>query len=101
MPYDEPMHDYTARLAGSLVTADQEIEREFEARLIESSTLAFRVAYGLLKACGMSWNIPFCRKGSSSFRRSGIRHSYPVSAAMAMKSTLFNAAWALATMSCM
>ena len=49
MPYDEPMHDYTARLAGSLVTADQEIEREFEARLIESSTLAFRVAYGVLR----------------------------------------------------
>ena len=49
MPYDEPMHDYTARLAGSLVTADQEIEREFEARLAESSTLAFRVAYGVLR----------------------------------------------------
>ena len=49
MPYDEPMHDYTARLAGSLVTADQEIEREFEARLVESSTLAFRVAYGVLR----------------------------------------------------
>jgi RNA polymerase sigma-70 factor (ECF subfamily) len=43
------MHDYTARLAGSLVTADQEIEREFEARLVESSTLAFRVAYGVLR----------------------------------------------------
>jgi len=49
LPYDEPMHDYTARLAGSLVTADQEIEREFEARLVESSTLAFRVAYGVLR----------------------------------------------------
>jgi RNA polymerase sigma-70 factor (ECF subfamily) len=49
LPYDEPMHDYTARLAASLVTADQEIEREFEARLIESSTLAFRVAYGVLR----------------------------------------------------
>jgi RNA polymerase sigma-70 factor (ECF subfamily) len=43
------MHDYTARLAGSLVTADQEIAREFEARLVESSSLAFRVAYGVLR----------------------------------------------------
>ncbi len=49
LPYDELMHDYTARLAGSLVTADQEIEREFEARLVESSTLAFRIAYGVLR----------------------------------------------------
>ena len=43
------MHDHTARLAGSLVTVDQELEREFEARLVESSTLAFRVAYGVLR----------------------------------------------------
>ena len=43
------MHDQTARLAGSLVTVDQELEREFETRLVESSTLAFRVAYGVLR----------------------------------------------------
>ncbi len=43
------MHDQAARLAGSLVTVDQELEREFEARLVESSTLAFRVAYGVLR----------------------------------------------------
>jgi RNA polymerase sigma-70 factor, ECF subfamily len=43
------MHDHTFRLAGSLVTVDQELEREFEARLVESSTLAFRVAYGVLR----------------------------------------------------
>jgi RNA polymerase sigma-70 factor (ECF subfamily) len=43
------MHDQTARMAGSLVTADQELEREFESRLVESSTLAFRVAYGVLR----------------------------------------------------
>ena len=43
------MHDHAARLAGSLVTVDQELEREFEARLVESSTLAFRVAYGVLR----------------------------------------------------
>jgi RNA polymerase sigma-70 factor (ECF subfamily) len=28
---------------------DQELEREFERRLVESSTLAFRVAYGVLR----------------------------------------------------
>ena len=43
------MHDHTVRLAGSLVTVDQALEREFEARLVESSTLAFRVAYGVLR----------------------------------------------------
>ena len=43
------MHDQTARLAGSLVTVDEGLEREFETRLVESSTLAFRVAYGVLR----------------------------------------------------
>jgi RNA polymerase sigma-70 factor (ECF subfamily) len=31
------------------VSADEELEREFETRLVESSTLAFRVAYGVLR----------------------------------------------------
>jgi len=43
------MHDQTARIAASLVTVDQELEREFESRLVETSTLAFRVAYGVLR----------------------------------------------------
>jgi RNA polymerase sigma-70 factor (ECF subfamily) len=43
------MHDHTARLAGGLVTVDQQLEREFETRLSESSTLAFRVAYAVLR----------------------------------------------------
>jgi RNA polymerase sigma-70 factor (ECF subfamily) len=43
------MHDQAAQLAGSLVGVDQEREREFEARLVESSTLAFRVAFGVLR----------------------------------------------------
>ena len=46
---DEAMHDQTVRLAGSLVAVDPELEREFEASLVESSTLAFRVAYGVLR----------------------------------------------------
>src|SRR5205823_12870905 len=33
----------------SFVTAEGDLEREFEARLVESSTLAFRVAYGVLR----------------------------------------------------
>src|SRR3954463_12045051 len=43
------MHDQAARLAGDLMTVDRELEREFEARLVETSTLAFRVAYGVLR----------------------------------------------------
>src|SRR4051794_37505300 len=46
---DEPMHDRAARLAGDLVTVDRDLDREFEVRLTESSTLAFRVAYGVLR----------------------------------------------------
>jgi RNA polymerase sigma-70 factor (ECF subfamily) len=37
------------RVAASLVTVDDEIERDFEARLVESSTLVFRVAYSILR----------------------------------------------------
>ena len=38
-----------ARLAGGFMTVEAELEREFEALLVESSTLAFRVAYGVLR----------------------------------------------------
>jgi len=43
------MHGFADRLAGSVVGVDQQLEQEFEARLVESSTLAFRVAYGVLR----------------------------------------------------
>jgi len=43
------MHEFADRLAGRVVGVDQEFEQEFEARLVESSTLAFRVAYGVLR----------------------------------------------------
>ena len=43
------MNDHAAQLAGSFVTVDRTLEQEFEARLLESSTLAFRVAYGVLR----------------------------------------------------
>src|SRR5438128_2415261 len=43
------MHDEAAQLAGGLLGVDQERERDFEARLVESSTLAFRVAFGVLR----------------------------------------------------
>ncbi len=36
-------------LAVSTPSMDEELEREFEARLVESSTLAFRVAYSVLR----------------------------------------------------
>src|SRR6187549_3241730 len=44
------MHERVERLPAGLVNADSdELEREFEARLAESSTLAFRVAYSVLR----------------------------------------------------
>ena len=43
------MHEYTDHAAGSLVAVNAELEREFEARLVESSTLAFRVAFSVLR----------------------------------------------------
>jgi Sigma-70 region 2 len=43
------MHEHAERLTGSLVTADQELEREFESRLADSSKLAFRVAFSVLR----------------------------------------------------
>src|SRR6187399_3461540 len=43
------MHEHAERLVGSLVTADVDLEREFEARLADSSRLAFRVAFSVLR----------------------------------------------------
>src|SRR5215471_18109931 len=43
------MHELVGRLASSVVEVDHELEREFEARLVESATLAFRVAYSVLR----------------------------------------------------
>jgi RNA polymerase sigma-70 factor (ECF subfamily) len=43
------MHDAAARLAGLLVDDPQTLGLEFETRLAESSALAFRVAYGVLR----------------------------------------------------
>jgi RNA polymerase sigma-70 factor, ECF subfamily len=43
------MDGHAERWAGRLVTGEDEAAREFEARLVESSTLAVRVAYGVLR----------------------------------------------------
>jgi len=43
------MHESASRHLGSLVTLDASLEREFEERLHESSRLAVRVAYGVLR----------------------------------------------------
>src|SRR3954449_4600915 len=40
---------HAARLAGRRVSVDEQLEQEFETRLGESSTLAFRVAYSVLR----------------------------------------------------
>ena len=44
----KPMHVRAYPMAG-LVTLDRDIDREFEARLVESATLAFRVAFSVLR----------------------------------------------------
>jgi RNA polymerase sigma-70 factor (ECF subfamily) len=43
------MHDHAAHLVAGVVTVDRALQQEFEARLAESSTLAFRVAYAVLR----------------------------------------------------
>jgi RNA polymerase sigma-70 factor (ECF subfamily) len=43
------MHERADRLAGGFVGVDPELAQEFEVRLTESSTLAFRVAYSVLR----------------------------------------------------
>jgi RNA polymerase sigma-70 factor (ECF subfamily) len=43
------MQEYVHRLPGALTGVADELDREFERLLVESSTLAFRVAYGVLR----------------------------------------------------
>jgi RNA polymerase sigma-70 factor (ECF subfamily) len=43
------MHEWTGRLAGDFVTTDEELARDFDARLVESARLAFRVALSVLR----------------------------------------------------
>src|SRR5262245_54028444 len=43
------MNDWAGGFPGAFVSLDEGLEREFEDRLRESTTLAFRVAYGVLR----------------------------------------------------
>jgi RNA polymerase sigma-70 factor, ECF subfamily len=43
------MNEWAGGYPASLVTADEALEREFEARVRDSGTLAVRVAYGVLR----------------------------------------------------
>src|SRR4030095_4344807 len=43
------MHERADRLASTFVTVDEDLAREFEARLVDSSRLAFRVAFSVLR----------------------------------------------------
>src|SRR4026209_1421006 len=43
------MNDWAGGFSGALVTLDEDLEQECEDRLRESTTLAFRVAYGVLR----------------------------------------------------
>ena len=43
------MNEYAERLAGHALTVEDDLAREFEACLVESSTLAVRVAYSVVR----------------------------------------------------
>src|SRR5215470_564445 len=43
------MQERADRLPATLVTHDEDLDREFETRLVESSSLAYRVAFGVLR----------------------------------------------------
>jgi RNA polymerase sigma-70 factor (ECF subfamily) len=43
------MHDYTERLTTNFLAMGDDVKQEFELRITECSTLAFRVAYGVLR----------------------------------------------------
>ena len=43
------MHENAGPLSGTLLSVEDDLSREFEVRLVESSTLAFRVAFGVLR----------------------------------------------------
>lgn len=43
------MQEHAERLAPGALMADDELERDFEARLVDSSTLAFRVAFSVTR----------------------------------------------------
>src|SRR5207248_755454 len=49
LPDDAAMNDDVAQLAGAFVTSDRTTDETFEARLADSSRLAFRVAYSVLR----------------------------------------------------
>jgi RNA polymerase sigma-70 factor (ECF subfamily) len=43
------MHEYADRLTAGATPVEEELEREFETRLAESSKLAFRIAFSVLR----------------------------------------------------
>src|SRR5688572_43760 len=43
------VHDHTDVLAGSSLSVDDDLEREFEVAMSDSLSLTFRVAYGVLR----------------------------------------------------
>jgi RNA polymerase sigma-70 factor (ECF subfamily) len=43
------MHEYTEQIAGTIIYMEQDLKLDFETRLQETSKLAFRVAYSVLR----------------------------------------------------
>jgi RNA polymerase sigma-70 factor (ECF subfamily) len=46
---DSPMHELADQFAGVALTIDEQLDREFEARVAECARLAVRVAYAVLR----------------------------------------------------
>ena len=46
---DVPMHEYSEHLTATFLGMEEDLKQEFEIRIAECSTLAFRVAYGVLR----------------------------------------------------
>lgn len=65
------MNEWAGRYSGALVSLDEDLEREFEDRLRESTTLAFRVAYGVLRHRQDAEDVAqdACAKAYRSFRQ--------------------------------
>jgi RNA polymerase sigma-70 factor, ECF subfamily len=49
MEHDDAMPECATRLSGTFLNVEDDLEREFEAHLVESSTLAVRVAFSVLR----------------------------------------------------
>jgi len=72
------MHEYTETITGALLSMEQDLKLEFETRLTECSTLAYRVAFSVLRNSESSEDVAqeaFAR-AYSNFARLRDRNSF-------------------------